>query len=1277
MKAIITSFKSNKIKHLFFLLLLLSGKSIAQCSPPTIVYDPINSQTICEGGFAYLFIQAEGTDLTYQWKKDGVPVPGANSDNLILSDATSNDAGYYTCLVTGSCGSVESWIYQNLIKVNTAPVIQYNSVATNYLPSTAITPIEPTNSAGQPILLSGAAVNFGPVISNPGGVVIDASGNLFVADTDKNSIRKITPNGDMYNITGSFNKPQGLAVDAAGNVYVADTRNNAIKKIAPDRTVTTVSTAFIAPYGIAIDTFGNLFVTSIPDYAFNVYNSSLKKMTPSGNITTLFTFEVMGGIAVDATGTVYFTASSKLFKITPNGSLSILFFNGMIADGICSNVLGQIYVYQNGVANRINSSGAILQSINAGLFGQPKTMTADALGNVYTTNYSGIVKFAPDDSFTIIRHRLSISYGACKDNAGNLYFSNTNFDVVYKVDANGNRFTYSGFNGPCGLVADAAGNVYVADAASNSVKRINTDGSIITIGSGFNNPQGLAIDGAGTVYVSDAGNNAVKKIAPDGTVTLLANLTLSPYSIAVSPSGLVYVTDGSQIQKILPDGTVSEFISQGINAKGMTMDSNGNLFVSDLGDNCVKVITFNGAIYRLTNYVFFPTAITFDKDGNIIVVEQESGFAKKIGGMSVFSITPSLPEGLHFDTISGSISGTPTVQTPSTTYTVSTQNDCSTASASFAFSTLLPCEPSFSEEPFDNYICSAIGSQRSLQAVTNLSNPTYVWQYQTSSTAPWTTITNEGQYAVYHFSGFTTADLTITKMAATNTVLRYRLIVTGDCGTSTSRIITIGVLSTVKAGSIASASSVCTGDDITLSLTGAIGNACQWQSAPTSAGPFTDIPDATILSYTLTGANAASDKAYRVIVINGCNNTTATTAVKTITVNPTSVAGTVIGGGTVCSGSSGSLKLAGYTGKIQWEYSTDGISYANVPKTTDAQMVPFGTTSTSSTAATYTVTGISTNLYFRAKVTSGACTSVYTNVVVYTLTDVAVVGTISGGTTVCPATGTTLSLSNATGTITWEKSTNYATATPTWMATTNHSLVYPTGNLTYSSAFRAKVTIGSCSTLYSDLAYVYVVAKPVAKAVVASTTSPTGKTVTTAICRSTVKLLTISDGYVGTIQWQHSTASSTTGFSDISGANGISYMVASTLVSNGVNYFRAVFTNSCGVSITGAAVAVWYKACPDDGNTEGGSISKAVKPIFDVVAYPNPYNDNFHLNLNTTSSAIVSVSVYDMTGKLLDKKAIGVDEALELAIGEGYASGVYTIIVTQGDHVKNLRVVKR
>ncbi|MGL2966864.1 T9SS type A sorting domain-containing protein [Flavobacterium sp. XGLA_31] len=556
-------------------------------------------------------------------------------------------------------------------------------------------------------------------------------------------------------------------------------------------------------------------------------------------------------------------------------------------------------------------------------------------------------------------------------------------------------------------------------------------------------------------------------------------------------------------------------------------------------------------------------------------------------------------------------------------------------------------------------VCSANNS--TVLSLQNYSGAVIRWQKATTQTGTYTTI-----------SGATTATYTPLNLTATTW---FRAQVSSPaCTTVYTTPVVLTVVPNVKGGTISSATSVCLGNDITFTLTGYAGTSFQWQSSPistsTTPGVFTDIPGATGTSYTLVGATADVDKSYRVLVTNSCNNTTAYSAVKTIKVDPTSVAGNLTsGGGVVCAGSNGTLKVAGYVGKIQWQYSTDGENYVNAPKAADGQTVPFGTTSVSSTAATYLVTGIATELWFRARVTSGACSSSYTSAAHYTIGTAALVGGITpASTTLCPGTGTTLTLTGAVGVITWQKSTTWTSATPTWISSTNHTDTFATGNLTVSTAYRAMVTIGSCSTVYSDLAYVYVVAKPLAKTIVANTTTPSGKTALTALCTNDVsKILTVGAGSIGSVQWQWSTTSTTSGFTDIVGATGNSYVVTNPAV--GANYFRVKMSNTCGVEVFGTAITVWYKDCTP---------AKAeVKVPFNVVAYPNPYTANFNLSLTTSSVDTVGVAIYDMTGKLIDQRTVRPSEVSDLQVGDRYPSGVYNVVVTQGSEVKTLRVIKR
>jgi sugar lactone lactonase YvrE len=194
------------------------------------------------------------------------------------------------------------------------------------------------------------------MFSNPAGVAVDGAGNVYVADVGNNAIRKIVAKSALVStfagtgVRGSadgaataatFNQPAALAVDAVGNVYVADTYNNKIRKITPQGLVSTfagsgspgsangagAAASFNQPTGIAIDASGNIYVA-------DTNNNLIREITATGTVTTLAgtgsaggangtltasTFNAPSGLAVDSYGRIFVadTGNSLIRLITP------------------------------------------------------------------------------------------------------------------------------------------------------------------------------------------------------------------------------------------------------------------------------------------------------------------------------------------------------------------------------------------------------------------------------------------------------------------------------------------------------------------------------------------------------------------------------------------------------------------------------------------------------------------------------------------------------------------------------------------------------------------------------------------------------------------------------------------------------------------------------------------------------------------------------------------------------------------------------------------------
>jgi len=367
----------------------------------------------------------------------------------------------------------------------------------------------------------------------PAAVALDSAGNIIVADSLANTIRMVTPTGVVTTLAGAepgsadgagsdarFYLPIGLVMDSAGNVYVADTNNSTIRKITPAGVTTTLAGAagqngsadgtgsaarFSNPYGIAVDSTGNVYVA-------DSNNSTIRKIAPGGVVTTLAGAAGQWGKA-DGTG------SAARFS-NPVGVAVDGFGNVYVADGPNNNIrkitpAGAVTTLAGGLNGSLDGTG------NAAQFNYPSGVAVDCSGNIYVadTNNSTVREISPAGVVTTLAGAPGQTGSA--DGAGSAA-----------------RFNY-----PNGIAVDSAGNVYVADTYNSTVREISPAGVVTTLagtagqngsadGLGstaqFNYPRGVAADNAGNVYVADSENFTIRM----GKPTIVGSVPAAPEIVA-------------------------------------------------------------------------------------------------------------------------------------------------------------------------------------------------------------------------------------------------------------------------------------------------------------------------------------------------------------------------------------------------------------------------------------------------------------------------------------------------------------------------------------------------------------------------------------------------------------------------------------------------------------------------------------------------------------------------------------------------------------------------
>lgn len=451
----------------------------------------------------------------------------------------------------------------------------------------------------------------------PSGLAMDAAGNLYIADSGNHTIRRVSSAGVVTTLAGAagkagttdgvgssarFSWPTGVAVDSSGVVYVADTGNQTIRKISASGAVTTLAGAagvrgrndgqgsaarFDSPTGLAVNRFGELYVA-------DTMNHLIRRVSQTGTVVT-----VAGGC-----------------------------YEWGGCDGSRDDT---------GSSARFNGPTALT------LDRQEDVLVADTANrSIRRVTPGGVVT-------TVVERRAGLTYpaGIAVDTSGNTYVTDVYDNTLRRVTSTGHLIVagFAGFNGsadgtgslarfynPTGVVADAAGNLYVSDTKNNTIRRIMPSGAVSTLaglaaggagvvdGTGeiarFDGPVAVAVHQNGTAYVADANSSVIRKVTSAGVVTTLAGhqADTSTWWDGVGPSAAFAFP------------------------RGIAVDQNDNIYVADRDNHAIRRISPAGAVLTLAGLPEWkgradgvglaarfkrPSEVAADGTGNIYAIETD------------------------------------------------------------------------------------------------------------------------------------------------------------------------------------------------------------------------------------------------------------------------------------------------------------------------------------------------------------------------------------------------------------------------------------------------------------------------------------------------------------------------------------------------------------------------------------------------------------------------------------------------------------------------------
>ena len=461
--------------------------------------------------------------------------------------------------------------------------------------------------------------------------------------------------------------------------------------------------------GIAVDTAGNLYATG-STYTANQMNRCVFRVSPSGRLTvvagrgpgghsgdgmpaTMAELFTPCGVAVDSAGNLYITDANRIRRISLGGIIT------ETPERHINEAIARLFK----VMRRRRFFRWCLNRMFSPIVEEPRS-------GIITTVAGSLTNGPFGDGGPATNAQLSAPIGVAVDRVGNIYIADTGNLRIRKVSSDGTittvagngTFRYSGDSGPAtdaqlflprGVAVDDFGNIYIADAGNNRIRKVLPSGVILTVAgdgtfgySGDGGPEisaqlqlddriaSIAIDRFDNLYIADTGNLRIRKVSPDGLITTvagggpggsgdggLATDAQLDYScgVAADGDGNIYIVELHRVRKVLANGTITTIAGGGLGGDGepatsaqlsftraLALDGGGNIYVAESYSPRIRKISSNGIITTVAGngtagssgdggpateaQLTFPNALALDSSGNLYIADEGDNRIRKV-----------------------------------------------------------------------------------------------------------------------------------------------------------------------------------------------------------------------------------------------------------------------------------------------------------------------------------------------------------------------------------------------------------------------------------------------------------------------------------------------------------------------------------------------------------------------------------------------------------------------------------------------------------------------